>query len=226
MIENEGASFYTRNNAQFLRVYYWRGVAQFYNGYDKSIATKSFEKAKLVYETAMLQDTEVYQAILNDLKYIRTSLDKELMIGIQYAFTGQNEEVISYFKEFMTKLNLDIEQHRVYHAYAVQMIGNALVNIGETNQAQLLYIDGIKYLESVGLTGIEPYRCICDALSVVYNQLHNYREAYNWGMKAKSAFEKAQVYNYPYIRCLANLALSMSNMGQSVRAKILIDVVM
>lgn len=226
MIENEGASFYTRNNAQFLRVYYWRGVAQVYNGYDKSTATKSLEKAKLVYETAMLQDTEVYQAILNDLKYIRTSLDKELMIGIQYAFTGQNEEVISYFKEFMTKLNLDIEQHRVYHAYAVQMIGNALVNIGETNQAQLLYIDGIKYLESVGLTGIEPYRCICDALSVVYNQLHNYREAYKWGMKAKAAFEKAQVYNYPYIRCLANLALSMNNTGHGVWAKILIDVVM
>lgn len=226
MIDNEGTSFYTRNNAQFLRVYYWLGVAQVYNGYDKSIATKSLEKAKLVYETAMLQDTEVYQAILNDLKYIRTSLDKELMIGIQYAFTGQNEEVISYFKEFMTKLNLDIEQHRVYHAYAVQMIGNALVNIGKTNQAQLLYIDGIKYLEFVGLTGIEPYRCICDGLSVVYNQLHNYREAYKWGMKAKAAFEKAQVYNYPYIRCLANLALSMSNMGQSVWAKILIDVVM
>ena len=216
MIDNEGTSFYTRNNAQFLRVYYWLGVAQVYNGYDKSIATKSLEKAKLVYETAMLQDTEVYQAILNDLKYIRTSLDKELMIGIQYAFTGQNEEVISYFKEFMTKLNLDIEQHRVYHAYAVQMIGNALVNIGKTNQAQLLYIDGIKYLEFVGLTGIEPYRCICDGLSVVYK----------WGMKAKAAFEKAQVYNYPYIRCLANLALSMSNMGQSVWAKILIDVVM
>ena len=101
MIDNEGTSFYTRNNAQFLRVYYWLGVAQVYNGYDKSIATKSLEKAKLVYETAMLQDTEVYQAILNDLKYIRTSLDKELMIGIQYAFTGQNEEVISYFKEFI-----------------------------------------------------------------------------------------------------------------------------
>ena len=100
------------------------------------------------------------------------------------------------------------------------------VNIGKTNQAQLLYIDGIKYLEFVGLTGIEPYRCICDGLSVVYNQLHNYREAYKWGMKAKAAFEKAQVYNYPYIRCLANLALSMSNMGQSVWAKILIDVVM
>ena len=48
------------------------------------------------------------------------------MIGFQYAFTGQNEEVISYFKEFMTKLNMDIEQHRVYHAQAVQMIGNAL----------------------------------------------------------------------------------------------------
>lgn len=226
MIDNEGASFYTRNNAQFLRVYYWLGVAQFYNGYDKSIATKSLEKAKLVYETAILQDTEVYQAILNDLKYIRTSLDKELMIGFQYAFTGQNKEVISYFKEFMTKLNLDIEQHRVYHAQAVQMIGNALVNLGEIQQAQLIYIDEVKYLESVGLTGIESYRCICDALSVVYNQLHSYHEAYKWGMKAKAAFEKAQVYNYPYIRCLANLALSMNNMGQSVWAKILIDVVM
>lgn len=226
MIDNEGASFYTRNNAQFLRVYYWLGVAQFYNGYDKSIATKSLEEAKLVYETAMLQDTEAYQAILNDLKYIRTSLDKELMIGFQYAFTGQNEKVISYFKAFMTKLNLDIERHRVYHAQAVQMIGNALVNLGEIHQAQLLYIDEVKYLESVGLTEIEPYRCICDALSVVYNQLHSYHEAYKWGMKAKATFEKAQVYNYPYIRCLANLALSMSNMGQSVWAKILIDVVM
>jgi tetratricopeptide (TPR) repeat protein len=226
MIDNEGASFYTRNNAQFLRVYYWLGVAQVYNGYDKSIATKSLEKAKLVYETARLQDTEVYQAILNDLKYIGTSLDKELMIGLQYAFTGQNEEVISYFKEFMAKLNMDIEQHRVYHAQAVQMIGNALVNLGEVQQAQLIYIDEVKYLESVGLTGIEAYRCICDALSVVYNQLHSYNEAYKWGMKAKAAFEKAQVYNYPYIRCLANLALSMSNMGQSVWAKILIDVVM
>lgn len=226
MIDNEGASFYTRNNAQFLRVYYWLGVAQVYNGYDKSIATKSLEKAKLVYETAMLQDTEVYQAILNDLKYIRTSLDKELMIGFQYAFTGQNEKVISYFKEFMTKLKLDIEQHRVYHAQAVQMIGNALVELGEVQQAQLIYIDEVKYLESVGLTGIEPYRCICDALSVVYNQLHNYHEAYKWGMKAKAAFEKAQVYNYPYIRCLTNLALSMNNMGQGVWAKILIDVAM
>lgn len=226
MIDNEGASFYTRNNAQFLRVYYWFGVAQFYNGYDKSIATKSLEKAKLVYETAMLQDTEAYQAILNDLKYIGTSLDKELMIGLQYAITGQNEKVISYFKEFMTKLNLDNEQHRVYHAQAVQKIGKALVNLGEIQQAQLIYIDEVKYLESVGLTEIESYRCICDALSVVYNQLHSYHEAYKWGMKAKAAFEKAQVYNYPYFICLANLALSMNNMGQGVWAKILIDVVM
>lgn len=225
MIDNEGANFFTRNNEQFLVVYYWLALAQFYNGYDNALTMKSLEKAKVVYETAMLQDTNVYQAILKDLKYIEISLDKELMLGLQYAIEGQNEKVISFFKEFMTKLNLDIAQHRIYHALAVQMIGNALVNIGEINQAKLLYIDEIKYLESVELTVIESYRSICDALSVVYNQLHNYHEAYKWGMKAKAAFEKAQVYNYPYIRCLANLALSMSNMGQSVWARILIDVV-
>lgn len=224
MIDNEGASFYTSNNAQFLRVYYWLGVSQAYNGFDKDVIAQSMTKAKIIYEKAGLQDSEVYQAILNDMNYVKTSMDKELAVGVHYAFENRNNEVIQYFNEFISKLDLSIKQHQVYYAYAIQLKGNALNNLGETQQAKTLYLDGIKYLESQGLTNIEPYRCICDALSVVYNQSHNYQEAYKWGMKAKIAFEKAQSYEYPYIRCLANLALSMSNIGQSVWAKILIDV--
>lgn len=226
LLDNEGDSFYVKDNAPFLRVYYWYAISQFYNKYDKSIVEQNIEKAKKIYETASLQDNEVYTAILNDLKYLRTNLDQEILMGLKYAIEGRDNDVINFFNAFIKKLNLNDRQHMVYHAQSIQMTGNALINVGKIQQAQLLYIDEIKALEKAGLTSIESYRNICDALSVVNMQLHNYEEGYKWGMKAKISFEKNQIYDYAYYRCLANLALNIYYLGNNVWAKILIDVVL
>lgn len=224
IIDTEKDSFFTKENAQFLRVYYWLAVAQAHNGIDKLNVSKSLLKSKSIYEIAGLQDNEVYTQIINDINYLDSNLDNEINTAIQYTMKGNHQVVIISMEDFLKKLDLDKVQHISYHAIAKQLIGNSYVNLGETHKAQLLYLEEIKFLESIGQTGIEPYRSICDALSVVYNQIHNYEEAFHYGMKAKSAFEKAQSYKLPYARCLANLSVTLHNKNQDALAKMYMDI--
>lgn len=224
IIDKEKDIFFTKENAQFLRVYYWLAVAQAHNGIDKFIVSKSLLKSKSIYEIAGLQDNEAYTQIIKDINYLDSNLDNEINTAIQYMMKGNHQAAIVSMEDFLKKLDLDKVQHINYHAIAKQIIGNSYMQLGEIHKAQLVYIEEIKFLESIEKTDIESYRCICDGLSVAYNQIHNYEEAFHYGMKAKRAFESAKSYKLPYARCLSNLSLALHNKNQDVLAKMFIDV--
>lgn len=105
-------------------------------------------------------------------------------------------------------------------------LGTCKLYTGKIGEAEKIYIEALKILNSPEYANHKLVRQLYDAIAVLYIQTHNYERADEYNDRAKIAYENNVDYGDDYVRCLANAALIKSSMGLNTHAKLLIDVAM
>lgn len=209
------------SNSQLLVAYYWEANCEFHTHASKDIVLTKLLRAKSIFEKYNQKETDIYKNILSDIEVLQSGkidLLPTIQTAISFAMAGNHREAISLLEEIIgsPSLALAINDTAPY----ILILGNSYVAVGRLDDAEALYLNTLSELSE----GNESYRYICDALGVLYSQLHNYQKAKEYSILSKKLHEKYLDFDYTYIRCLANCAIVENGLGNYFMAKLFIDV--
>lgn len=141
-----------------------------------------------------------------------------IQTAISFAMSGNHREAIPLLEEMISSPFplLTINDIAPY----ILLLGDSYVAVGRLDDAETLYLNALSELNEEN----ESYRYICDALGVLYAQLHNYQKAKEYSILSKRLHEKHLDFDYTYIRCLANCAIVENGIGNNFMAKLFMDV--
>ncbi len=113
-----------------------------------------------------------------------------------------------------------LSQDGAYDA-AVDYLAKYHIDEGNLKEAEELCLNALTMTDEAD----NAYRNICNALSVVYNKLHNYQKAREYASLCKRLHEiYMDLYDGGYVSCLANCAMIENGMGHHNMAKLFMDV--
>ena len=211
--------------SQLLITYYWEANCEFHLGSSKEIVLQKLNRAKSIFEIASLTQTDVYNQILSDIKALESGeLDflKEIPQAFEYAMSNQHDKAIPLIEQIIN--NYPISHSKEELAPYYQFLGNSYIAVGRLNDAEKFYLKVLAELKQNNAEHLEVYRNICDALGVLYCQVHNYQKAKDFSGQSKWLHEKYMDFDDSYVRCLSNCALAEYNLGHNYLAKMLVDV--
>lgn len=211
--------------SQLLITYYWEANCEFYIGSSNEIILQKLNRAKSIFEIASLTQTDVYNQILSDIKALESGeLDflKEIPQAFEYAMSNKHNKAIPLIEQIIN--NYPISRSKEGLAPYYQFLGNSYIAVGRLNDAEKIYLKVLAELKQNNAEHLEVYRNICDALGVLYCQVHNYQKAKDFSGQSKWLHEKYMDFDDSYVRCLSNCALAEYNLGHNYLAKMLVDV--
>lgn len=212
-------------NQNLIAFYYWEAISEFYAHSSKEVCMSKLQKAKLMFEKYGLADSDSYKRILTDIDALKSGTFDLLPLikkALQYEIAGDFQNAIPIFEEIINRWTFSDKEEQL--ASYAQALGNCYVSVGRLKDAEYLYLRTLAYLKESGKENIESYRCICDALGVVYFQVHNYQKAKYYSELSKQLHEKNLDLGYSYIRSLSNCAIAEFGLGHYFIAKLFIDV--
>lgn len=146
----------------------------------------------------------------------------KLPLAMEYVMCNKHHEAIPLIEQIINDYpkSRPIEELASYS----QLLGNSYVAVGRLNDAEEIYLKTLSDLKKGNNEHHEVYRNICDALGVLYCQVHNYQKAKDFSGQSKWLHEMYMDFDDSYIRCLSNCAIAECNLGNSYVAKMFIDV--
>lgn len=221
VIDKYGHEMEIKGNSKFLVAYYWEALCEFHTHATKDLILSKLQRAKAAFEQYGQTGSDYYQQVLSDINAIqsgRIDLLPTIQAAISFAMSGSHQEAISLLEGITGSSSplLTIKDAAPY----ILVLGNSYVAVGRLDDAEILYLNALAELDE----GNENYRYICDALGVIYAQVHNYQKAKEYSSLSKKLHEKYLDFDYTYIRCLANCAIVENGIGNYFMAKLFIDV--
>ena len=203
---------------QLLITYYWEANCEFYLGSSRDKVLQKLNRAKFIFEKVSLQGTDVYNQILLDINAIESGELDILPLAMEYAVCNRHNDAIPLIEQIISNWpkNRPLEELAPFY----QFLGNCYIAVGRLDDAEKLYLSALSNLNEQQ----EAYRYICDALGVLYCQVHNYQKAKDFSGQSKWLHEKYMDFDDSYVRCLSNCALAEYNLGHNYLAKMLVDV--
>ena len=223
VIDAYGGEIGIADNPQLLETYYWEANCEYHTNAPKDIFVAKLQRAKAIYEKYNLTDTEIYKGIISDIDVLQSEIIDVLAVlqtAIEYVVSNKHQDAISLFEQVINKWPVSRPREELFPCF--QALGNSYIAVGRLKDAENIYLNALTELD--GKQEIETYRNICDALGVLYCQVHNYQKAKDFSGLSKQLHEKYMDFDESYIRCLSNCALAESGMGNLFTAKLFIDV--
>lgn len=212
-------------NQQLLVAYYWEAFSEFYTGASTYVLLAKLKRAKTIFERYNCTDNNYYNQILSDIKLCETgevdalkTIVEKASLAMEFALGNKHNDAIPLIEQIINSWPNSRPKEEV--AIYCQFLGNSYIAVGRLNDAEQLYLNTITELEEHH----EVYRNICDALGVLYSQVHNYQKAKDFSGQSKWLHEKYMDFDDSYIRCLSNCALAEYNLGHTYISKMLIDI--
>ena len=204
--------------SQLLITYYWEANCEFYLGSSRDKVLQKLNRAKFIFEKVSLQGTDVYNQILLDINAIESGELDILPLAMEYVVCNRHNDAIPLIEQIISNWpkNRPLEELAPFY----QFLGNCYIAVGRLDDAEKLYLSALSNLNEQQ----EAYRYICDALGVLYCQVHNYQKAKDFSGQSKWLHEKYMDFDDSYVRCLSNCALAEYNLGHNYLAKMLVDV--
>ncbi|MDE7088896.1 MAG: tetratricopeptide repeat protein, partial [Prevotella sp.] len=218
IIDAYGEEIGIAENPQLLETYYWEANCEFQTHASQDTIIVKLQKAKAVFEKYMFTDTEIYINILSDIETLQSlSISQTAM---EYVVSNRHREAIPLFEQAINEWPVSIPRKEIFPWF--QALGNSYIAIGRLKDAENIYLSALSELD--GKQEAEIYRNICDALGVLYCQVHNYQKAKDFSGLSKWLHEKYMDFDESYIRCLSNCAIAEMGLGNVRTAKLFIDV--
>lgn len=210
------------SNPELLSIYYWETVCEYKIGTPKDVYLNKLQRAKEMYEKYNQTNSNIYNQIINDIEITQYDFLPKATTALQYAISGNTHEAIKLFEEIINYLpsSYPIENLAGY----IQGLGNCYISVGRLNDAEQIYLKTLTELKNSNKESHECYRNLCDALGVLYCQVHNYQKAKDYSGLSKYLHEINMDFDDSYIRCLSNCALIESSLGNYYMAKLFVDV--
>lgn len=224
-IDTYGDTMELNSNQQLLILYYWEATCEFHTHSSKDAYLSKLYRAKSAFEKYKFTDTNYYKGILTDINILQSEefdLVPLITRAMEYVVSGDNQNAISLFEEIISKWPSSEKEEQL--ASLVQALGNCYIAVGKVKEAEYLYLNMLSNLKDKEKEDIKSYRCICDALGVLYYQVHNYQKAIDYSGLSKQLHEKNLDFGFTYVRCLSNCAIIEWGLGHYFLAKIFIDV--
>ena len=213
------------SNPQLLIAYYWEANCELNIGSSKELILQKLNRAKSVFEKFSLQQTDTYNQIVKDLDVLDSGvmdLLRNIPLIMNYVMSGKHNDAIPLIEQIINNWPKSRLKEDVFPYY--QLLGNSYIEVGRLNDAEQLYLGALSILDQDNNEQHETYRYFCDALGVLYSQVHNYQKAKDYSGKSKWLHEKYMDFDDSYIRCLSNCALAEIGLGNNYIAKIFMDV--
>ena len=225
IVDKYGDNLNLHSNLYLIEFYYWEATSEFYAHSSKEICMSKLQRAKLIFEKYGLADSDSYKGILTDIDTLQSGAFDLLLVmtkALEYEVAGNYQDAIPLFEEVINKWPFSHKEEQL--ASFVQALGNCYVSVGRLKDAEYLYLKTLTNLKEKGKENIGSYRYICDALGVLYCQVHNYQKAKDYSGLSKQLHEKNLDLGFSYLRCLSNCAIAESGLGHYFIAKLFIDV--
>lgn len=225
ILDGFGEQLELASNPQLLITYYWEANCEFYTGVSKDVVLAKLKKAKTIFEKYNYSNNDSYDQILSDIRVLESGeLDilKNIPLAMELVMANKHQEAIPLIEQIIN--NWPDSRTKEELASYCQFLGNSYVAIGRLNDAEQLYLETLSVLKQNNNEGHEAYRNICDALGVLYSQVHNYQKAKDFSGQSKWLHEKYMDFDDSYIRCLSNCALAEAGLGHNYIAKLFMDV--
>ena len=223
--DNYGEDIDFATNQQLLVAYYWEAFSEFYTGASTYVLLAKLKRAKTIFERYNCTDNNYYNQILSDIKLCETgevdalkTIVEKASLAMEFAVGNKHNDAIPLIEQIINSWPNSRPKEEL--AMFCQFLGNSYIAVGRLNDAEQLYLNTITELEEHH----EVYRNICDALGVLYSQVHNYQKAKDFLGQSKWLHEKYMDFDDSYIRCLSNCALAEYNLGHTYISKMLIDI--
>lgn len=141
---------------------------------------------------------------------------------MQYSLSNNHAEAIPLLEKIVQQYpnSRPIEEK----SYYIQLLCNSYIAVGRLNEAETIYLNTLDMLDNQGKQDATVYRNLCDALGVMYCELHNYQKGKDYSGRSKYLFEKNKDFGEGYILCLSNCAIAEQGLNHPYIAKLLIDV--
>lgn len=223
VIDAYGEEIGIAENPQLLETYYWEANCEYHTNASRDIFVAKLQRAKTIYEKYNLTDTEIYKGIISDIDVLQSEIIDVwavLQTAMEYVVSNKHQDAISLFEQVINKWPASRPREELFPCF--QALGNSYIAVGRLKDAENIYLNALTELD--GKQEIETYRNICDALGVLYCQVHNYQKAKDFSGLSKQLHEKYMDFDESYIRCLSNCALAESGLGHLFTAKLFIDV--
>ena len=208
--------------SQLLITYYWEANCEFRLRSSKEIVLQKLNRAKSIFEIAALTQTDVYNQILSGIETLESGIFDVFLLAYEYVMSNQHDKAIPLIEQIINTYPKSRSKEELAPFY--QFLGNCYIEVGRLNDAEQLYLSVLSELKQNNAEHHEVYRNICDALGVLYCQVHNYQKANDFSGQSKWLHEKYMDFDYSYIRCLSNCAMAEYGLGNYYIAKMLIDV--
>lgn len=217
-----GEELNLQSNYNLVEFYYCEAVSDFKVHFSNDIYLSKLQRAKLMFEKYGLTINDSYKKILSEIDALKSGLFEVLPLftdAINYINSGDNQNAILLLEEIISNRSF-LQQKEI--ASVVVALGNIYITVGRLKDAEILYLNTLSELTE----NAESYRYICDALGVLYGQVHNYQKAKDYSGLSKQLHEKYLDFDYSYIRCLSNCAIAEYGLGNYYIAKLYIDIVL
>lgn len=209
-------------NFNLIECYYLEAESEYNIEPSKDLYINKLEKTKSILEKYNQTHTKLYETIISEIGILQSDLLSKVSMALQLAVSGKENEAIVLFEEIIDKLSPFVPKTTI--AGYSQALANCYISVGKLNDAEQIYLKTLAELKVAGMTNHETYRNMCDALGVIYCQVHNYKKGKEYSSLSKQLHEVNQDFDDSYIRCLANCALAEQGLGNRYMAKILMDV--
>ena len=212
-------------NTGNIHLFYKEAICMLHTHADKTIMLKRYHRAKELYEKYNQTETAEYKGVLEDIESINSgAIDNLSLVQNAYQFyvSGNCREAIPLLEKVINTWPKSRPEEEVFVYY--KLLGTCYLEIGMLSDAESIYSQALTMLEKQNNQSKVVYRQLCDALGVLYSQVHNYQKAKDYCGLSKQWHEKCNDFSHSYVRCLTNCALAESGLGHDKLAKLLIDV--
>lgn len=209
-----------------LLSYYWEANAELRTQASQETVRAKLERAKSMYENYGATGTEAYKSIVSDLEYVESGMLgflADVAKAMQYVYGNDYGRAIPLLENVVN--NWPSSQPKDDYWNVVQFLGNCYFSTGRIREAESIYLNILEAIERQGSRKELEYLygIVCNALSGLYNQIHNNQKAKEYAEKSKRLYERNKDFGGEYIRSLSNIAIAEHALGHSDKAKVLVD---
>ena len=212
----------TRDCEPFLRAYYWLAQVDWFTNFDIDQYWTRLSRAKEIYESAGLTDTEFYTAIHAQYENQQSGVNDKIVSAYNFALSDNWEAAVPLFEELKTFIEQKGAKDNTYYALCYSL-SQGYVKTDRLESAETLLVQVLDELNISGNCNAEIYRMLLDNLGAVYYSLRNYQKSNEAHQQAKILYEKNLDYGDNYVRCLMNCAGAQRESGYKSIAKMLVD---
>ena len=212
----------TRECEPFLRAYYWLAQVDWFTNFDIDQYWIRLGRAKEIYESAGLTDTEFYAAIHTQFENQQSGVNDKIVSAYNFALSDNWEAAVPLFEELKTFIEQKGAKDNTYYALCYSL-SQGYVKTDRLESAESLLLQVLDELKDSGNCNAEIYRMLLDNLGAVYYSLRNYQKSNEAHQQAKILYEENLDYGDNYVRCLMNCAGAQRELGYKSMAKMLVD---